>query len=449
MITSLRGRLFIGLTAMIILTGAIGGIWAYRWAFDEAIEIQDSALIQIASLAQNGSFKGDQPIPEIEEDAQVRLIELGKTPHGIPDERQLFELKDGLHTVTWKGQSIRVLLRTRPDGSRYAAAQPTAVRDDTADDMAVRTLLPIAALIPCLLIVTALVIAHSLRPMIRLAGSLDARPADDLTPLPEAGAPTELHPFITSINGLLMRMRLLFDQQRRFIADAAHELRTPITAISLQAENLEHVELSAAARDRIVVMKQGIRRTKDLLEQLLELARYETTSSDADQFARVSLDCAAREAVGDLLSQALDRGVDLGFEEVEAVTVRAEPLMVATMIRNLLNNALRFAPNGGRIDVKLSREGSVALLEIKDDGPGIAPTDLTRIFEPFFRGSSPEGEGSGIGLSIVDRIVHRLGGTIALENIEGPSRSGLRVTIGLPLASDSEPRPGGVAPRGL
>ena len=227
MIGSLRGRLFVGLTAMIVLTGGIGGIFAYRWAFDEAIEIQDSALIQIASLAQNGSFNGGRPFPEIEEDAQVRLIELGNIPHGTSDERQLFGLKDGLHTASWKGQAIRVLLRTRPDGSRYAAAQPTAVRDDTADDMAVRTLLPIAALIPCLLIVTALVIAHSLRPMIRLAGNLDARRADDLTPLPEAGAPTELHPFITSINSLLTRMRLLMDQQRRFVADAAHELRTP------------------------------------------------------------------------------------------------------------------------------------------------------------------------------------------------------------------------------
>ena len=239
MIGSLRGRLFVGLTAMIVLTGGTGGIFAYRWAFDEAIEIQDSALIQIASLAQNGIFDGGRPFPEIEENAQVRLIELGNIPHGTSDERQLFGLKDGLHTASWKSQAIRVLLRTRPDGSRYAAAQPTAVRDDTADDMAVRTLLPIAALIPCLLIVTALVIAHSLRPMIRLAGNLDARRADDLTPLPEAGAPTELHPFITSINSLLTRMQHLMDQQRRFVADAAHELRTPITALSLQAENLE------------------------------------------------------------------------------------------------------------------------------------------------------------------------------------------------------------------
>ncbi len=435
MIGSLRGRLFVGLTAMIVLTGGTGGIFAYRWAFDEAIEIQDSALIQIASLAQNGIFDGGRPFPEIEENAQVRLIELGNIPHGTSDERQLFGLKDGLHTASWKSQAIRVLLRTRPDGSRYAAAQPTAVRDDTADDMAVRTLLPIAALIPCLLIVTALVIAHSLRPMIRLAGNLDARRADDLTPLPEAGAPTELHPFITSINSLLTRMQHLMDQQRRFVADAAHELRTPITALSLQAENLDSIELPEKARERVSALRQGMRRTKHLLEQLLAVARYDANPfSDAMQ--QVPLDEVATQVAADLLPQAVDRGIDLGFEIVEAVTIRGEPVMLATMIRNLLDNALRHTPHGGRIDLGVYREDGSAVLQIEDTGPGIATADLEKIFEPFFRGSRPEGEGTGLGLSIVKRIAENLGGEITLENFSGAGQSGIRATVRLPVATN-------------
>ena len=146
MIRSLRGRLFIGLTAIIILTGAIGGMFAYSWAFGEAIEMQDSILIQLASLAQSGSFSGGQPLHGVEEDTEVWLIELGKTPRGLADDRQLFTLQDGLQVATWKNQPIRVLLRTRSDGSRFAVAQPTAVRDETARDVAFRTLLPIAAL---------------------------------------------------------------------------------------------------------------------------------------------------------------------------------------------------------------------------------------------------------------------------------------------------------------
>lgn len=433
MMRSLRGRLFIGLTAMILLAGGIGEFFAYQWAFDEANEIQDSALIQIASLAQYGRFKSGPPLPEIEEDAQVRLIELGKVPRGTPDQRALFGLQDGLHTAIWGGQPMRVLLRTRRDGSRFVAAQPTAVRNDTADDMAVRTLLPVAALIPCLLIVTALVIAYSLRPMFRLAADLDARRADDLTPLPTAAAPTELHPFIASINSLLVRMQSLMDQQRRFVADAAHELRTPITALSLQAENLDHLRLPAAARERVTAMKQGMQRTRRLLEQLLALARFEATSG-IGEMQLLPLDEAAKQVVTDLLPQAFDRGIDLGFEAVEPVTVRAEPVMLATVIRNLLDNALRFTPEGGRIDLGVSRDGDTAAVQIKDTGPGIASADLERIFEPFFRGSQPKGEGTGLGLAIVKRIVERLGGTIAVENVGDRSASGLRVLVRLPLA---------------
>ena len=441
MIRSLRGRLFVGLTAIILLTGAIGGMFAYSWAFGEAIELQDSILIQLASLAQNASFSGGQPLHGVEEDTEVWLIELGKTPRGLADDRQLFTLPDGLQVATWKNQPIRVLLRTRSDGSRFAVAQPTAVRDETARDVAFRTLLPIAALIPCLMVVTALVIAHSLRPMVRLAGDLDSRRADDMTPLPLKGTPSELHPFITSINGLLARMRLLMDQHRRFVADAAHELRTPITALSLQAENLDLVALPEVARERVAALKKGMHRTKHLLEQLLALARHEATPSGPAEMPLAALDCVAKEVVADLLPEALDRGIDLGFALVEPLTVRSEPVMLAAIIRNLLDNALRFTPRGGTIDIGVYREDDVAILQVEDTGPGIASTDMDQIFEPFFRGSRPEGEGTGLGLSIVKRIVDSLGGGIALENIAGTGRSGLRVTVRLPIAGDPDSSP--------
>ena len=442
MIRSLRGRLFIGLTAIIILTGVIAGAFAYKWAFDEAIEIQDSVLIQLASVAQNGGFSGGQPLHAVEEDSDVWLIELGKTSWGSTDDRQLSTLQDGLQVATWKNRPIRVLLRTRSDGSRFAVAQPTAVRYETARDMAFRTLLPIVALIPCLLLVTALVIAHSLRPMVRLAGNLDSRHADDMTPLPLKGTPSELHPFITSINGLLTRMCLLMDQHRRFVAHAAHELRTPITALSLQAENLDPVNLPEPARGRVAALKQGMDRAKHLLEQLLALARHEAMPTGPAEMPLAALDSAAKEVVADLLPEAADRGIDLGFALFESLTVRSEPVMLAAIIRNLLDNALRFTPRGGTIDIGIYRRDDAAILQIEDIGPGIPSTDMDQIFEPFFRGSRPTGEGTGLGLSIVKRIVDSLGGGIALENIAGAGRSGLRVTVRLPIARDSDSSPG-------
>ena len=430
MTKSLRARLFVGLTAVILLAGCIGGAFTYLWAFDEAIEMQDSTLIQIGSLLQNGSVKSDQSLRGVDADAEVDVTELGATPHGPAEERRLWSLQDGLHVASRTGQSARVLLRTRPDGSRFAVTQLTDVRDDIASSTALRTLLPIAALIPCLLVVAALVVAGSLRPMVRLAGDLDLRRADDMTPLPLAGTPSELHPFIASINGLLERMKLMMDQQRRFVADAAHELRTPITALSLQAENLDPADLPEQARERLGALKQGMRRTKHLLEQLLALARHEAGPSG--EATVVPLDQTVKDLVADLVPDAARKGIDLGFQLIEPLATKGEPVMVATMIRNLLDNAVRFTPQGGRVDIGVYREGNEAVVQIEDTGPGIPSGDIDRIFEPFFRGSRPAEDGTGLGLSIVNRIVDRLGGIVVLENISDRPPKGLRATVRLP-----------------
>ena len=438
MIRSLRARLFVGMTAVIVLAGCAGGAFAYFWAFDEAIEMQDSILIQIASLVRGGGFDSGQPLQGVDEEAEVVVIELGTAPRGSPEERQLFSLQDGLRVASRKGHPIRVLLRTRPDGSRFAVAQRTTIRDEIARDMALRTLVPIAALVPCLMLITALVIAGSLRPVVRLARDLDARRADDMRDLPAAGTPCELHPFIASINGLLQRIKLMLDQQRRFIADAAHELRTPITALSLQAENLEPVPLTAEGRDRLAALSDGMRRTKHLLEQLLALARQD--AGPPDMAEPVALDQLAKEVVADLLPEAGRRSVDLGFALAEPVVAMGQPVMIGTVMRNLIDNAVRFTPCGGHVDVGIYREGDEAILQIEDTGPGIPAEDLDRIFEPFVRGSRPAEDGTGLGLSIVKRIVERLRGSVVLENRSDGDASGLRATVRLP-ASDMPAKP--------
>jgi len=432
MIKSLRARLFVGMTAVIILAGCAGSAFAYFWAYDEAIEMQDSILIQIASLVRGGGFDSGQLLQGVDEDAEVVVIELGTAPRGSPEDRQLFSLQDGLRVASRKGHPIRVLLGTRPDGSRFAVAQRTAIRDEIAQDMAVRTLVPIAALVPCLMLITALVIAGSLRPVVRLARDLDARRADDMRELPAAGTPSELHPFIASINGLLQRIRLMLDQQRRFITDAAHELRTPITALSLQAENLEPVPLSAEGRERLAALRDGMRRTKHLMEQLLALARQDAGPSDMAE--PVALDQLAKEVVADLLPEASRRSVDLGFALVEPVVAMGQPVMIGTVMRNLIDNAVRFTPSGGHVDIGIYREGVEAVLQIEDTGPGIPAEDLHRIFEPFFRGSRPAEDGTGLGLSIVKRIVERLHGSVVLENRSDGDQTGLRATVRLAAA---------------
>jgi two-component system, OmpR family, sensor kinase len=430
---SLRGRLLIGLTLMIVSTGLVAGAVGFQWAFDEAIEMQDSILTQIGALALNTRFQNDAPINSgVDAEAQVTIEELGDRPGGTSGARSLWGLQDGLHVVSRDQQPWRVLLRTRPDGSRFAIGQATAIRDEIARDSALHIVLPLAVLAPCLMLVIAIVVWQSLRPMVQLAAQLDARRSDDLSRLSQEGTPRELHPFIASINRLLERIRNLMDQQRRFVADAAHELRTPITAISLQAENLSQVELPPDSRDRLSALKNGARRTAHLLEQLLALARYDMES--APEAPITSLDRCAKEVVSDCMYTAMDRGVDLGFAIIEPSLVRSEPAMLSSVIHNLIDNALRHTPQGGRVDVGIYREGAHVILQIEDTGPGIPASDLERVFEPFVRGSRPTEEGTGLGLSIVKRIVEQIEGSVTLENVP---KSGLRVTVSFPLVEET------------
>jgi two-component system OmpR family sensor kinase len=430
---SLRGRLFIGLTLMIVSTGLLAGIVAFRWAFDEAIEMQDSILTQIGAFALSSRLQKDTPINAgVDPEAQVTVEELGDKPSGSPGARALWVLQDGLHVVSRDRTPWRIMLRTRADGSRFAVGQPTAMRDEIARDSALHAILPFLVLAPCLMLVIALVVWQSLRPMTELAGQLDARRSDDLSKLLPDGTPRELHPFIASINRLLERIQALMEQQRRFVADAAHELRTPITAMSLQAENLSQTELPPESLDRLAALRSGARRTAHLLEQLLALARYDIDRKP--EASVTSLDRCAKEVVSDVMATATERGVDLGFEIIEPALVRGEYAMLTSVVHNLVDNALRHTPQGGRVDIGVFRDGAQIILQVEDTGPGIPVGDLERVFEPFVRGSRPTEEGTGLGLSIVKRIVERLKGSVTLENVP---RAGLRVTVAFPPAAEA------------
>lgn len=435
MISSLRGRLFTGLTLFIVGMALAAGYLAYRWAFDEAIELQDAILLQVGSLAARNHLSTKLPSEgNIDGEAQVLIEEIesgggaaanrGNSISSLPS-----DLPDGLQTVTRDGARWRILVRTRSDGSRVAVGQPTANRDEVAQDSALRTIVPLGVLIPCLMVLIVIVVDRTLRPLSRLAERLDAKQSDHLETLPTEGIPTELLPFVSSINRLLERIGAMFDSQRRFVADAAHELRTPITALVVQAENLEQAQLSQDGRDRLASLKTGIRRTGHLLEQLLTLARYDNDASKNNP--QGEFDRVLKEVVADLLPAAQTKSIDLGFARLEPISVRLEPVALAILARNLLDNALRHTPAGGQVDVSLFAENDFVVFTIEDTGSGIPDADLGRIFEPFFRGSHSRGEGSGLGLSIARRIVERCHGSIRLENKPIPG-SGLRVIVRIP-----------------
>jgi two-component system, OmpR family, sensor kinase len=434
--TSLRARLFVGLALLIVVTGLSAGGLAFRWAFNEAIELQDAILIQVGGLAVSNHLQRAPPAQGgVDAEARVVVEELENASEGGQAETELpnvpKNLGDGLHTLSRHGEAWRVLVRTRPDGSRVAIAQPTAARDEIASESALRTVLPLGALIPCLMILVGVVIHHSFRPVAQLAAQLDAKQNDQLQPLPTDGMPEEMRPFIGSINRLLERISVMFDQQRRFIAHAAHELRTPITALSVQADNLKHADLAEDRRDRLIDLTSGIRRTAHLLEQILVLAKYD--EGDSSTVSARKLDQVVKTVVADFLPLARPRLVDLGFDRVEDVSVRVDATGLLVLVRNLVDNAVRYSPDGGRVDVSVLSENDHAVLRIQNTGPGIPEAHINRVFEPFNRGSRSDGDGVGLGLSIVQRIVSNHQGSIILENASVASHTGIRVTVRFPL----------------
>ena len=438
LMAGLRARLFLGVAALVVATGLAAGGLAFRWAFQEAIELQDSILEQVGGLAARNHLQGELPAEGgVDAEARIVILELGGAPDsrrpkpgldGLPN-----DLPDGgLQTLPLPGGKWRVLVRTRADGSRVAVAQPTAARDEIARDSAVRTILPLGVLVPCLMLLVGVVIHTSFRPVLRLASRLDVKQSGHLERLPTDGIPTELHPFIASIDGLLQRTAVLFEHQRRFIADAAHELRTPITALSVQAENLGHEDLTEESRTRLAALRSGIRRTAHLAEQLLDLARYdENNLADVEV---VKLDAIVKKAVSEFLPFAQAQSIDIGFDKIEDAPVRGNPTGLAALARNLIDNAIRYSHDEGQIDIAVSSERDCVVLRIDDSGPGVPEAQLDRIFEPFNRGNRPEGDGTGLGLSIVRRVVDNHRGSIRLENLTPSGRTGLRAIVTFPRA---------------
>jgi two-component system OmpR family sensor kinase len=250
--------------------------------------------------------------------------------------------------------------------------------------------------------------------------------------LPEQGLPIEIRPVVAAINRLLGRLSGVLDGQRRFMADAAHELRSPLTALSLQAERLDAIDLSPQARERLDVLRTGLARSRDLLEKLLDFARAQ--SDDGSVRGEVSVAPVLRQVLEDMLPLAEQRRIDLGVVHSVDARVALGEFRLGTLLRNLVDNAIRYTPPGGRIDLGMALEGDSVRVDVADSGPGIAPEERERVFEAFHRLPGSSEAGSGLGLAIVKAIADRNRVEIRLDDADRAARSGLRVSLLLPLA---------------
>ena len=436
---SLKTRLSYWISAAILSVAIIAASFTFSSAFEEAHELQDDVLQQMAVLFDRYSLTPNDstltPLSQDQLEFQVSVQLLGDNPASKPITKNILalpsNLTDGFHTVNLATQSWRVFVRTLSSSQRIAVAQETAIRDNIAFETALHTLMPLLVLIPILLLLLGYILGKILSPISILAHDVDRQTEHDLQLIPTTQLPSEIVPFVEAINRLLSKNSQVITSQKRFIADAAHELRSPITALSLQAQRLQQTELTDDARQKLNALQAGICRSIHLLEQLLSMARQQDNS--IQQHQRTSLKTVFTEVIEELYPLVEAKEIDLGFSQDSDAQLNANPVRLKTLIHNLIDNAIRYTPSGGRVDLSIIETEQGIEMTVKDTGPGIANTEVQKVFEPFYRILGSNEYGSGLGLAIVASIVQQMDAKISLTPADPVNNCGLCVTVQFPL----------------
>lgn len=434
---SLRTRLLWFLLAAILLTAVAQALVAYRTARAETDDIFDYHMQQMAAslrsgLSVNGSIDAGNAEPEEEGvDFLVQIwtaegVRVFQSANAVLPDRAVL----GFSNIQANGTTYRVFsMQSR--AQIIQVAQDMAVRKAMASTLALRTVVPIAVMAPLLMLIVGWVVSASLAPVTRVQRQVASRQADDLTAVSDAGLPTEIQPLVNELNLLFGRVRQAFDAQQSFVADAAHELRSPLAALKLQAVGLQRATSDAAREVAIGRLTAGIDRATRLVEQLLVLARQQASQAKGTQPAPVSLSDLTRLEVADMAPIAQSSQIDLGLSHADKGEIAGSADALRILIRNLLNNAVKYTPTGGRVDVEVRRVADHLVLCVDDSGPGISEQDRQRVLDRFYRVVGTETTGSGLGLAIVKSITELHGATLSLG--QAPELGGLRVEVRFPV----------------
>ncbi len=438
---SLQFKLSAWLCSVIVIIAIAGGAYSFSTAFVEANEMQDDQLRQTAALfkshvAEIASPASRKKVPDADLEFRILVEILG--PSGVEvlgihqDPLPLSgDVSDGLQTITTKEEPWRIFVATLSPDQRLVVAQKIAIRDEVARESATATLIPYAILIPVLLLIIGYLVRQMFKPVTQLARELDLRNEQDLHEISKEKLPMEIVPFVAAINRMLKRVDQSVTQQRRFVADAAHEMRTPLTALSLQTELFDSEEMSEQARERLATLKSGLERTRLLLNQLLAFARAQQENKAEN--VEASVQNVFRRVLEDLMPLAEAKHIDVGVLTQRDVVLRVREFDLIALVKNLVENAIRYTPEHGKIDLSLEADSDAVVIKISDNGPGIPVAERERVFDPFYRVLGNESQGSGLGLSIVKTIAERIGAEIHLDDSSGKTESpGLCVTVVFP-----------------
>jgi two-component system OmpR family sensor kinase len=432
---SLRARLLFFILASIFVAALVQGVVAYRSTLEQTDEIFDAQLQRTAaSLTAGDGLLSATPAPGITPASTDDLIiqiwtasgaRLFKSATGklLPDPVVL-----GFSNATANGSTYRVFALATPFQVTQVA-QDVKIRQNTARALALRSVGPIAAAAPLLMLVVWWVVGLSLRPVQRVRAELAARQPEDLSPVAEPGLPDEIRPLVHELNLLLERTRSAFVVQKQFVGDAAHELRSPLAALRLQLQALRRTGDEEGRRIAVDRLAAGIDRASRLIEQLLSMARHDAAAAQAPP-QRVELVQLMRQAISEVLPEANSKAMDIGMDNVLPAWVSGHADALALLARNLLDNAVKYTPAGGRIDIGVRSDAAGVTLTVDDSGPGIAAAERERVFDRFYRAANHDAVGSGLGLSIVASVAQRHGAVVALD--DSPQLGGLRVCVRFP-----------------
>lgn len=358
---------------------------------------------------------------------------------GAPQPGRIFYADDAVHgfgvrlAYTWVDLGLP---GTEPP--LLIVAETVEKRTRLANDIIKGVIIPQFVVLPVAVLLVWFGLTRGVAPLNALQQRLRARRPDDLSPIDERAAPSEIAPLVGAMNELLDRLSANVDAQRRFVADAAHQLKTPLAGLRTQAElalrDASPEEMQSSLRQLVM----GSERATRLVNQLLLLARAE--HSDSAGLALTDLNAVAYQQTMQWVPQALSLNTDLGFEEAgHPVFIDGNAILLAELLNNLVDNALRYTPRGGRITVRVRQDGTSARLEVEDSGPGIPPGERSRVFDRFYRVLGHQSDGSGLGLAIVREIAQKHRADVRIEDPPAPADPalpGLLIRVTFPLSGD-------------
>ena len=429
---SLRRALLLWLVPLFVLVGLASAAFAY-WTYGRMVNtFMDDQMEQLAlSISSNEGYMPHMVLTQerahkwgtyvtqvFGADGKVQVTTFPQVAAALQAER-------GFHDIQKADGGWRVYTTAASaTGHRVQVLQSAQFRTHLAAERAGSAVLPILLLLPLAMLVLWSVVAAVSRAVQDIGRQAAQQDEHNLGQLTLERVPAEIKPLVTSFNSLLARLRDAFATQRRFVQDAAHELRTPITAVALQLENVRRDLPAGVCANSFAQLESGVLRAQRLVDQLLKMSRHEAAT--ADPAAAVDVQAQLRESINTLIGLADQRDIDLGLatgSDAGPASLRCAAGDLRSVLDNLIENALRYTPEGGVVDVRVLNEGGKLAVEVVDSGPGIPEDMLGRVFDRFFRVPGTGARGSGLGLAIAQSAAQRCGLRIALRNRS--DRSGL------------------------